>query len=80
MALELRNLALVGEMVCASALQREESRGQHYRDDFPDRQPDGERWIVITRTSCGPTLTETDVPGHGLGFAEALAAARGGTT
>jgi succinate dehydrogenase/fumarate reductase flavoprotein subunit len=35
-ALELRNLLLVGEIVATAASQRQESRGGHYREDFPD--------------------------------------------
>lgn len=35
--IELRNLLAVGEMIVASALAREESRGAHYRNDFPKR-------------------------------------------
>lgn len=36
-ALELQNLLIVGEMILASALNRQESRGAHSREDFPDR-------------------------------------------
>jgi L-aspartate oxidase len=36
-ALEARNLHVVAEMIVASALGREESRGAHYRNDFPLR-------------------------------------------
>jgi L-aspartate oxidase len=35
--LELRNLQTVGELIVISALAREESRGAHYRNDFPKR-------------------------------------------
>jgi L-aspartate oxidase len=35
--LELRNLQVVGELIFRSALAREESRGAHYRNDFPQR-------------------------------------------
>jgi L-aspartate oxidase len=35
--LELRNLQTVGELIVRSALAREESRGAHYRNDFPER-------------------------------------------
>jgi L-aspartate oxidase len=35
--IELRNLLAVGQMIVASALAREESRGAHYRNDFPKR-------------------------------------------
>src|SRR5207302_10202629 len=41
-ALNLINLCVNGEMVARSALVRTESRGAHYRQDFP--QPDRE-WL-----------------------------------
>jgi succinate dehydrogenase / fumarate reductase flavoprotein subunit len=36
-ALELRNLMVVGEIILTSALNRQESRGSHSREDFPNR-------------------------------------------
>ena len=36
-ALELRSLMIVGNMILRSALNREESRGAHSREDFPQR-------------------------------------------
>ncbi len=39
---ELENLLLLGELVTAAALAREESRGAHARSDFP--RPDGARF------------------------------------
>jgi succinate dehydrogenase/fumarate reductase flavoprotein subunit len=35
--LELDNLLLTSEAIALSALYREESRGTHYREDFPAR-------------------------------------------
>jgi len=34
---ELANLIVLADLITNSALQREESRGAHYREDFPDR-------------------------------------------
>jgi succinate dehydrogenase / fumarate reductase flavoprotein subunit len=42
-ALELQNLLEVAEATAISALNRNESRGAHARDDFPDR--DDENWL-----------------------------------
>jgi succinate dehydrogenase / fumarate reductase, flavoprotein subunit len=36
-AMELRSLLLVGEVILTSALNRKESRGSHYREDFEQR-------------------------------------------
>ncbi len=36
-ALELRNLMIVGEIILTSALNRQESRGAHCREDYPQR-------------------------------------------
>jgi succinate dehydrogenase / fumarate reductase, flavoprotein subunit len=39
--LELSSLLKVGEMILTSALNRQESRGAHYREDFPTRDDQG---------------------------------------
>jgi succinate dehydrogenase/fumarate reductase flavoprotein subunit len=41
-AYEARNLVLVARMVAKAALLREESRGVHYREDFPEEK---EEWL-----------------------------------
>lgn len=45
-ALELENLLYQAQTVISGALQREESRGSHAREDFPDR--DDENWMRHT--------------------------------
>jgi len=39
-ALELRSLMVVGQLILSSALNRQESRGAHFREDYPDRDDD----------------------------------------
>jgi len=55
--LEAGNMARVALMIGRSALFREESRGAHFRKDFPER--DDERWRVHTRL-VGNVLEKTD--------------------
>ncbi len=48
---ELQNMLAVARVITQAALEREESRGVHYRTDFP--QPDNEHWkkrIAFRRT------------------------------
>jgi succinate dehydrogenase / fumarate reductase flavoprotein subunit len=35
--LDLRNLLDVSELIAASAIERKESRGGHFREDFPEK-------------------------------------------
>lgn len=56
-ALELRSLVEIAETIVAGALAREESRGAHYRSDFPRR--DDQNWLKHTLaywTPDGPSL------------------------
>jgi len=46
---ELNNLILSGRLVTEAALIREESRGAHFRTDFPQSSPQWQRHIVFTR-------------------------------
>jgi len=53
-ALELRNLLTVGELVARASLERKESRGGHYREDYPDSNlDDPARAIVLSRREEG---------------------------
>ena len=46
---ELANMVLLGRLIAEAALMREESRGAHFRDDFPDPSPDWLKHIVLVR-------------------------------
>jgi succinate dehydrogenase/fumarate reductase flavoprotein subunit len=50
-ALSVRNLALLGRVLATAALNRTESRGAHFRLDYPDT--DEKRWRVVTRLEAG---------------------------
>ena len=46
---ESSNLVLTGRLVAEAALLRKESRGAHFRSDFPQRSPQWQCHIVLTR-------------------------------
>ncbi|MCG8434478.1 MAG: hypothetical protein MJA83_10640, partial [Gammaproteobacteria bacterium] len=53
-SLECSNLSWVGEMVAACALERRESRGQHTRDDYPERDDKNcLNWISVEKDGEG---------------------------
>jgi len=47
---ELTNLVLTGRLVTEAALAREESRGAHFRSDFPGTLPEWRHHIIFTKT------------------------------
>lgn len=63
--IEVGNLALTGEMVSRAALLRKESRGQHRREDFPERDDKKWlKWIIISKQDKEMKLEARDVPLH----------------
>ncbi len=48
-ALDLQNLLTVAEAVTRSALERKESRGGHFRDDYPDKDPSYATFNIVVR-------------------------------
>jgi L-aspartate oxidase len=47
--IELRNMHQVAALIAKCALWREESRGAHFRTDFPDKRPDYARASRVSR-------------------------------
>jgi succinate dehydrogenase / fumarate reductase, flavoprotein subunit len=52
-ALELNNMLRIAEIIVFSALQRRESRGAHFRSDYPERND--EEWLKHTFVNETPT-------------------------
>ena len=48
-AMDLENLLTVSTAITLSALEREESRGAHFRDDFPNKNEEYTKFNSITR-------------------------------
>jgi len=62
-ALDLRNLLIVSEAVARAALDREESRGAHFREDRPAKDPALDRTrLVIRKGSGGMELRRETLP------------------
>jgi L-aspartate oxidase len=50
---ELRNMHQVAYLMTAAALAREESRGGHYRTDFPSKSPAFEKHSILKKFNTG---------------------------
>jgi L-aspartate oxidase len=60
---EARNLLIIGRLVAAAALERRESRGGHYRSDFPASDPSWQRRLFLTAAPDGSACFEpTEAP------------------
>ena len=63
LAHEVRNMLLNAEMKLRASLFRTESRGAHYREDFPARDDKNWlAWVVISRDGDTMKLTKRQVP------------------
>ena len=60
--LELDNLCLTAEAIALAALRREESRGTHYREDFPDKDESSWHCNLLVRQQAGGTLQVSKEP------------------
>jgi succinate dehydrogenase / fumarate reductase flavoprotein subunit len=59
---EFEHMLEIAEVILLGALEREETRGSHFRTDFPKR--DDAAWLkhtIVTRSEKGPEMTYRDV-------------------
>jgi succinate dehydrogenase / fumarate reductase flavoprotein subunit len=61
-ALDLQNLLTVSEIVARAALERKESRGGHFRDDFPEKDPNYGKFNIVIRKGPGGEMQVTREP------------------
>src|SRR5438552_10462670 len=57
LALDLRNMLLVAECVAQAALERQESRGGHTRDDYPGMSPEWRKINLICSATAEGTVS-----------------------
>jgi succinate dehydrogenase / fumarate reductase flavoprotein subunit len=62
LSLDLRNMLLVADCVAQAALERQESRGGHAREDYPGMSPEWRKVNLICTSSDGATVTLTRQP------------------
>jgi succinate dehydrogenase / fumarate reductase flavoprotein subunit len=61
-ALDLRNLLTVSEAIARSAIERKESRGGHFREDYPDKIAEFGTVNIMVKQGSGGALQLSRVP------------------
>jgi len=61
-AIDLQNLLTVSEAIARSAIERKESRGGHFREDFPDKIAEYATFNIVTRRKPDGSMEVRRVP------------------
>jgi succinate dehydrogenase / fumarate reductase flavoprotein subunit len=61
-ALDLRHLLTVSEAITRSALERKESRGGHFREDFPEKVAEFGTFNIVTRKAADGSMEVSRLP------------------
>jgi succinate dehydrogenase / fumarate reductase flavoprotein subunit len=61
-ALDLRNLLTVSEAIAKSAIERKESRGAHFRDDYPNKSEEAAKFNLVIRRAPDGSMALTREP------------------
>jgi succinate dehydrogenase / fumarate reductase flavoprotein subunit len=61
-ALDLPNLLDISEAITLAALERRESRGGHFRDDYPGQDPEAARYNILVRQDASGALAVSREP------------------
>jgi succinate dehydrogenase flavoprotein subunit len=61
-AIDLHNLLTVSEAIVRSAIERKESRGGHFREDYPDKATEFGKINIVTRKTKNGSMEVVRVP------------------
>ncbi len=61
-AIDLQNLLNVAETITLSAIERKESRGGHFREDYPDKVAEFGTFNIMVKQESGGGITVSRVP------------------
>jgi succinate dehydrogenase / fumarate reductase flavoprotein subunit len=61
-AIDLKSLLTVSEAITRSAIERKESRGGHFREDYPEKNPEYGTFNIVTRRRPDGSMDVTRVP------------------
>jgi succinate dehydrogenase / fumarate reductase, flavoprotein subunit len=60
--IDLRNLLDVSEAITRSAIERKESRGGHFREDFPEKKDEFATFNFATKRAADGTMQVSRIP------------------
>src|SRR5439155_13321301 len=60
--LEIQDMLKTAEVIVLAALERKESRGAHYRSDYPHMDPAWEKNILVYKDQAGKLVTKVTPP------------------
>jgi succinate dehydrogenase / fumarate reductase flavoprotein subunit len=60
--IDLRNLLDVSEAIALSAIERKESRGGHFREDYPDKVAEFGTFNISTKRSADGAMKVSRIP------------------
>jgi succinate dehydrogenase / fumarate reductase flavoprotein subunit len=61
-AIDLQNLLDVSEAIAVSAIERKESRGGHFRDDYPNKVDEFAKFNIMVKQQSGGGISVSRVP------------------
>jgi succinate dehydrogenase / fumarate reductase flavoprotein subunit len=61
-SIDLRNLLSVSEAIARSAIERKESRGGHFREDYPDKVAEYATFNIMTKQAAGGGMQVSRIP------------------